>query len=222
MGVQLPDISRREFSLGLGSCSPEPVAALTEERLLAHYRELRRWNPVLSLVGPGTAEHVAERHYGESLAALPLIHPGARTLLDLGSGAGFPGFVLAAARPDLKVTLVEAQERKWSFLKSACRQASLSCCCLNARFGLALPADFPENYDLVSCRAVRFSPREMEVVAERLAPGGAFVFWRGASDRPLPVGWIKERSVPIVGSTHRRVLRVRPAAYQLVGKGTRG
>ena len=63
-------------------------------------------------------------------------------LLDLGSGAGFPGIVLAAARPDLEVTLLEARERKWAFLAAACRRAGLACRCLNARVS-ANPADLP-------------------------------------------------------------------------------
>ncbi len=212
MGAHLPDLSRREFSARLEGCSPEPLSAETVKRLFAHFRELRRWNPVLSLVGPGTAEELVERHYGESLAALPLLAPGRRRLVDLGSGAGFPGFVLAAARPDLEVTLVEARQRKWSFLLAACRKASLACRCLNVRFGVTLPAAFPGEYDLVSCRAVRLSPREMEVLAGRLASGGGFLLWRGATESPLPAGWLAGRSVPIVGSTHRRVLRVHPVA----------
>ena len=58
------------------------------DRLWLHYQELRRWNPTLSLVGPGTAGEIVERHYGEALAALPLLRPGPQVVIDAGSGAG--------------------------------------------------------------------------------------------------------------------------------------
>ncbi|MEL7061050.1 MAG: RsmG family class I SAM-dependent methyltransferase [Acidobacteriota bacterium] len=89
------------------------------ERLEAHAGELARWNPRLSLVGPGTAHELVRRHYLESLAAWPLLlssaddlpnhsaagaavaprgqPEAASSLVDLGTGGGFPGFVLAAA-----------------------------------------------------------------------------------------------------------------------------
>ena len=212
MGSSLPDIPYEEFSLRLERCSPEPLAAEAVEQLFAHFQELRRWNRVLSLVGPGRPESLVERHYGESLAALPLLDPGHQRLVDLGSGAGFPGLVLAAARPELRVTLVEARERKWSFLESACRKASLSCRCLNARFGPQLPAGFPEEYDFLTCRAVRLSLREMSVLAGRLVAGGGVLLWRGSGEGPLPAGWSCQEAVPIAGSADRRVLRVQPAA----------
>ncbi len=212
MGAVLPDLSREEFSRRLTACSPEALSAETVARLFAHFLELRRWNPTLSLVGPGTAEDLVERHYGDSLAALPLLCPRARRLVDLGSGAGFPGLVLAAARPELEVTLVEARQRKWAFLMSACRKASLSCRCLNARFGAAPPPEFPEEYDLVSCRGVDLSVGELEALGGRLAPGGGVLLWRGAGVEPLPAGWQTEGEMPSPGGAHLRVLRVSPGA----------
>ena len=77
--------------------SPEPLDDRSIDALFAHYRELALWNRRTNLIGPGTAGEILARHYGESLAALPLIPAGARRGLDLGSGAGFPGIVLAAA-----------------------------------------------------------------------------------------------------------------------------
>ena len=94
------------------SLKPSPPAprsrldARAEAALYAHYQELSRWNQRLSLIGPGTAGEIVARHYGEALAALPLVPSSAQWGLDIGSGAGFPGLVLAAARPGLKMTLV--------------------------------------------------------------------------------------------------------------------
>ena len=127
MAFRLPTISGDEFAAGIAALSPEPLAAPAQAALYAHYLELRRWNERLGLIGPGTADEVLVRHFGESLAALPLIPRSARQGLDLGSGGGFPGLVLAAARPNLQMTLVEARERKWAFLIAAARRASLPC-----------------------------------------------------------------------------------------------
>ncbi len=212
MGSALPDIPRQVFESGLERVSPVPLATVTRERLYLHYRELRRWNPRLSLVGPGTAAQVLERHYGESLAALPLIEGVAGRLVDLGSGAGFPGFVLAAARSDLDVTLVEARERKWAFLMSACRAAALPCRCLNAKFAPELPAGFPERVELVTARAVKLTRRDLGVLLPRLAPPAVLLFWTAADTLELPSPLTVRRSVLLAGSERRRICVVAAAA----------
>ena len=127
MGTSLPDIPPARFASEIARLAPEPLSARTLEALYAHYQELRRWSPRLALIGPGTATEVLQRHFGEALAALPLLPEAEGRLVDIGSGAGFPGLVLAAARPAWQVTLVESRERKCAFLQSAARRASLSC-----------------------------------------------------------------------------------------------
>lgn len=170
--------------------------------LWAHYGELRRWNERLNLIGPGTAERVVERHYGEALAALPLLD-GAVSLLDVGSGAGFPGFVLAAVRPRLAVTLVESRERKWAFLEAAVRRAGLSCRCLNARVGAAF--DLPP-VDLVTWRAVRLP----EAALGRLAClTRRMLAWSGAEEPAPPAGWRVGRRAYLVQSAQRRIVEWR-------------
>src|SRR3954454_20307279 len=133
MAFALPEISRAGFADALLRLSPESLDERAIDALHAHYKELALWNRRMSLIGPGTANQILARHYGESLAALPLLPADARRGLDLGSGAGFPGVVLAAARPGLEMTLVEARERKWAFLSAAARKAALPCRCLDVR-----------------------------------------------------------------------------------------
>lgn len=204
MGAALPDLARTEFVRRLGLCAPLALDESVENALWGHYQELRRWNPRLSLVGPGTVGEIVERHYGEALAALPLLGD-ARSLLDVGTGGGFPGLVLAAARPDLAVTLIEAQERKWAFLQAAARRAQLSCTCLNARVGAAL--EIP-TVDLVTCRAVRLTPT---VVADLAAVSERMLLWSGAEDQAPPSGWESAREVALAGSSQRRIVEWRAA-----------
>lgn len=209
MGTPLPDIPYARFRSRLNEISPVELPDSAFESLYAHYSELRRWSPRLSLIGPGTAAEVLDRHYGESLAALPLIAPGDGTLVDLGSGAGFPGIVLAAALPSLEVVLVESRQKKWAFLASAVRRSGLSSICLNARVGRSLPEGCPAEVDVVTCRAVAVTPEVLEVFFKR-SPRIRFLLWRSEKEPQLPPGLVLGREVPIEGSERRRIVEIRP------------
>ena len=207
MGSSIPLLTESQFRVRMLKQSPS-LGSETAANLYPHYLELQRWNPSLSLVGPGTAEEVVERHYGESLAALPLISAETRTLVDLGSGAGFPGLVLAAARPSMEVTLVEPRERKWAFLKTAVRHCGLSCRCLDVRVDRPLPRGFPRDIEVFTCRALALSPGHLEALLEA-SPRARFLFWCGAKPPDLPEGFRIDRVVKLAGSQRRRILEVR-------------
>ncbi len=196
MGIEIPDLSEDEFRGRLAAVSPADLQPDAVGRLHAHFRELRRWNRRVALVGGGVAHRVVERLFGESLAALPLIDDSVRRVLDVGSGAGFPGLVIAAVRPDLEVVLVEPRERKWAFLRAAADRASLSCECLNARVAAALPSGIPESVDRVTVRALRLGAAEMRALSARLGPGGSFVIWSSAR-REMPMGFTERRAVDL-------------------------
>jgi 16S rRNA (guanine527-N7)-methyltransferase len=122
------------------------------------------------------------------LAALPALAglPGGGTLLDIGSGAGFPGLVLAAARPDLAGTLVESRERKCAFLQAAARAMALRVTCLNARVRSPLPPGFPPAIDVVTVRAVRIDASLLEPLLPRLSARGRVLCW--VTEAPDRVG----------------------------------
>jgi 16S rRNA (guanine527-N7)-methyltransferase len=209
MAFDLPEILPAEFAAGIAAISSEPLSEPTVAALHAHYEELRRWNRRTNLIGPGTAGEILERHYGESLAALPLLPAGARAGLDLGSGAGFPGLVIAATRPDLEMTLAEARERKWAFLLAAARKASLPCRCLNVRVRIPLPAGLPESLDIITSRALRLDEETWEMLAARLCEGGRVLLWVGERDPALPPNLAVCGEVGIAGSERRRILALR-------------
>lgn len=209
MPFDLPALSLEDLRHGLEGLSPEPLPEAAVAALHAHYLELARWNRKLSLIGPGTAAEILSRHYGESLAALPLLPPDARDLVDLGSGAGFPGLVLAAARPELHVHLVEARERKWSFLLAACRRASLACRCLNVRVSLPLPTGFPEAFDVVTVRALKLDLPVLAALAGRLRPAGKILLWTGEREPDLPPELAAGGELRLAGSERRRILDLR-------------
>jgi 16S rRNA (guanine(527)-N(7))-methyltransferase RsmG len=211
MAFELPEISRERFAQELASLSPEPLTDRAIDALHTHYQELARWNLRTNLIGPGTADEILERHYGESLASLPLLPADARIGLDLGSGAGFPGLVLAACRAELEMTLVEARERKWAFLTAAARKASLPCRCLNVRVQTPLPAGLPESIDLITSRALRLDLDTWSALANRLESAGRVLLWIGERDPDLPPALVRCGSVPLAGSDRRRVLALRRA-----------
>ena len=208
MPFPLPSISLSEFSSALAVISPEPLDGRAGAALYAHYQELSRWNQRLSLIGPGTAGEIVERHYGEALAALPFVPQSARWGLDIGSGAGFPGLVVAAARPDLVMTLVEARERKWAFLTAAARRATLPCRCLNVRVGAPLPAGLPESLDVVTARALKLGPEVLAALAGRLGADGRILLWVGEEDPELPPELSPSGSIKLAGSRMRRILQL--------------
>ena len=199
MGSPLPTLSLERFSRRLSAAVGGELAPEIAETLFAHYEELRRWNVRLSLIGPGTANEAVEVHYAESLAGRELIASADRTLVDLGTGAGFPGVPLAAALPDLEVWLVEPQSRKWAFLRSAVAAAGLSCHCLDTRADADLPSDFPHDIDVLTVRALKLDPEVWAAVAGRFSKRGRILRW-GAGDPPEELeDWKVGRRVRLPG-----------------------
>lgn len=211
----LPLLTEAEFASQLGRSWSKPLASETLRQLFVHYEELRRWAGTMALIGPGAVGELIDRHYAEALTALPWL-PQADSgktgrLLDLGSGAGFPGWVLAAARPDLDVTLVEARERKWAFLATAARRARLSCRCLNARVSVRSLADIPDRsdridlqgpIDVVTVRALRLEAKTWSALLPHLAPGAQVLLWSGEIAEPPPAPFVAGRTLALSGS-HR-------------------
>ena len=212
MGAQLPEIGREEFAARVRAASVVDLEAAAVERLFVHYRELRRWNRTVSLVGPGTTDRVVERHYGEALASLPLIGSSAGSLLDIGSGAGFPGFVIAVARPDLEVTLLESRERKWAFLQRVCSRAELLCRCVNARVGGSGAVPGMGDFDYVTVRAVALDQRLLGAIRNLLAAKGRLLLWAGREAPSLP-RWLETVARREIegGGRHLLALAVRDA-----------
>jgi 16S rRNA (guanine527-N7)-methyltransferase len=140
----------RQRALGLIGVSRE-----TAERLATLVDELRRWQSVKNLVGRGTLDRVWTRHIADSAQLLEQA-PGARTWLDLGSGAGFPGLVLAILlrdEPGAEVHLVESNGRKCAFLRHAARITGAAAVVHEARLETVVP-QFVGRIEVVTARAL--------------------------------------------------------------------
>jgi 16S rRNA (guanine(527)-N(7))-methyltransferase RsmG len=219
--TRLPPLSGAELAARLARACPGlelPEAFL--RTLLRYYEELARWAPRVDLIGPGTAAEAVERHFAESLAALPLLPAGPGRLVDLGSGAGFPGLVLAAARPDLEVTLVEPRERRRAFLAAVARACSLRVDLLGATVARRALDRLPEAITVLTVRALRLAPEIWSGLAGRLAPGGIVLVWSGAQTPELAPQLVLVAERPLAGS-HRRFLRAYGARrWEPGGPGT--
>jgi 16S rRNA (guanine527-N7)-methyltransferase len=86
---------------------------------------LLKWNARTNLTAIRDPEEIVRRHFGESLFAAQYLDPAAATLLDFGSGAGFPGLPIAILHPEVQVTLAESQNKKATFLREVVRTLNL-------------------------------------------------------------------------------------------------
>ncbi len=103
-----------------------PVPSAILPRLSDYLDLLLKWNARTNLTAIREPEEIVRRHFGESLFAARHLDPKASTVLDLGSGAGFPGLPIALFHPEIQVTLAESQNKKASFLREAVRTLGLS------------------------------------------------------------------------------------------------
>ncbi|MDP2330087.1 MAG: 16S rRNA (guanine(527)-N(7))-methyltransferase RsmG [Reyranella sp.] len=137
------------------------VSRETRDQLEALVHTLVRWQKAINLVGNTTLDSIWVRHVLDSAQLKILIPERAKTLTDLGSGAGFPGLVAAAMRPDLEVTLIESDARKAAFLGEAARRMALE-----------------KQPKIVVGRIEAVPPAKADVVTARaLAPLGQLLKW---------------------------------------------
>jgi 16S rRNA (guanine527-N7)-methyltransferase len=168
-GIRLPD--------GLGT------------RLEAYYRLLESWNAKINLTALDLAsgpDSTFDRLLIEPLAAARHLPDGAR-VIDIGSGGGSPAIPLHLARPDLRMTLVEAKVRKCAFLREAGRHLDIGLEVENSRYEALLSRpDLHEAFDVGTMRAVRLEARVLLGLQAFLKPGGQLLLFRGSTNAEMP------------------------------------
>ncbi len=155
--------------------SREACSAEVLDKLRTYVELLLRWNARINLIGRATEDEVWTRHIDDSLQLAPLV-PGATTALaDLGSGAGFPGLVLSIAC-GLRVTLIESDRRKASFLAEAARVTGAPATVAPHRVEDVPPL----STRLITARAFAPLPKLLPLAARHLTPGGVLLLPKGA------------------------------------------
>ncbi len=155
------------------------------EKLLVYQELLQLWNERLNLTGDASFEALLDAHLMDSLTPLALdgLLPQGATLIDVGTGAGFPGIPLAVARPDLKITLLDSQNKRLTFLEEVIRALGLSSAVtLHARAeDAARDVRYRERFSVAVARAVAPLPVLMELLLAFVSPGGISIAYKGPS-----------------------------------------
>lgn len=157
----------------------EPTPELLE-RLGIYARLLVEWNQKMNLTAITDPVGVAVKHFADSLTAAPLLPEGAFSLIDVGTGAGFPGVPLALLRPDCQLTLLDSLNKRLTFLDTVCREVGLDATLIHARAeeGGRRP-DLRERYDVACARAVANLPVLSEYCLPFVKVGGRFIALKG-------------------------------------------
>ena len=162
---------------------PEGVSRETLDRLHRLTELLAKWNPAINLVAKSTVDQAWDRHILDSAQLFTLASPLASSWVDMGSGGGFPGLVVACLaadlRPHMTVTLIESDQRKATFLRQAAHDLGLSIRILPQR----IETCEPQNADVLSARALAALPILLGFARRHLSPDGNALFPKGASWR---------------------------------------
>lgn len=166
-------MTRDDLSEALGF----DVSRETYQRLAGYHDLLVQWSKTHNLIGPKEREHIWDRHFLDSLQIWPLVS-NEETLLDIGSGAGFPGLVIACMAMDQagpKCILVEANAKRCAFLRHVTNSLGLNVEVLNQR----IEDVSRETVDVVTARAVADLSKLVEMSAKWLENGAKAVFLKG-------------------------------------------
>jgi 16S rRNA (guanine527-N7)-methyltransferase len=157
------------------------VSRETMERLEKFEEVLLKWNPRINLVSKNSLSDLWQRHIADSVQVYDCEKDIGESWLDIGSGGGFPGIViaiLAAERsPQTKVTLIESDQRKSAFLRTAARECGVSITVLNKRIEQVEPL----GAQIMSARAVADLDTLLAFAERHLADGGVALFPKGGS-----------------------------------------
>lgn len=162
-----------------------PQAAAEYDRFARYCTELQQWNQRMNLTAITDDEGVAEKHFADSLLPLTMVElPQGASLVDVGSGAGFPGLPMALVRPDLRITFLDSLQKRLTFLEALTAELKVPAGMLHARAEEAgQNRAYREQFDVATARAVA----NLNALAEYCLPlvkvGGLFLALKGSAGR---------------------------------------
>jgi 16S rRNA (guanine527-N7)-methyltransferase len=166
----------------------------THDKIALYRSELLRWTAKVNLIGPEAAAHLDE-HIAEAVAAAEILQPRG-DVMDFGSGGGLPAIPMAIVAPGARFHLVEADQKKWAFLKHIVRECGLSCQVYGDRLSRLLPrlpADL--RFSLVVSKAVGYPEEWVPSLKEHLENGARIALFQGSPEVPEIPGFTREKAV---------------------------
>lgn len=165
----LREFLKKEFNVEL--------SAAAEEKFVIFRQTLKEWNKKMNLTSIAADEDIEKKHFIDSLAALKTGIKENEIVLDVGTGAGFPGVPLKIFYPSLKLTLAESVRKKTEFLRALLKKLEISDVeVINSR-SEELPADWRERFDYVLSRALAPFAVSAELVLPWVKLGGHGLFY---------------------------------------------
>jgi 16S rRNA (guanine527-N7)-methyltransferase len=168
---------------------------------------LLQWNARINLTAIRSPSEIIRRHFGESLFAARQLPKPLKSLIDFGSGAGFPGLPIQIFRPDISVTLAEANAKKVAFLREITRKLGLLSEIYPGRVESMPPA---KSFSAVTLRAVEKMAEALPTAAQRVEQGGILLIMSTLDDAPAltatVTGFQWQNSIPIPESESRIIL----------------
>jgi 16S rRNA (guanine527-N7)-methyltransferase len=164
--------------------------------LEVYKRELLKWTGKVNLIGPEAKANLDE-HIAEAVAAAEILKPE-REVLDFGSGGGLPAIPMAIVSPGARFHLVEADQKKWAFLKHAVRECGLNSQVYGDRLQRLLGRLPPDlRFSLVVSRAVGNPEEWVPLLKGHLEDGARVALFQGSAEVPGIAGYTLEEAIPL-------------------------
>ena len=155
------------------------------DRFEIYHRLLSEWNEKMNLTAITDPVAVAEKHFADSLAALPYLKPGMK-VVDVGTGAGFPGVPLLIMEPGLELTLAASLQKRLTFLDALLNELGLTAALVHGRAeDLGQNRLYREQYDAALSRAVASLPVLLELTTPFVKVGGSAIAYKGDAGEEL-------------------------------------
>ncbi|MGH8856005.1 MAG: 16S rRNA (guanine(527)-N(7))-methyltransferase RsmG [Telluria sp.] len=149
-----------------------------QDQLLDYLALMNKWNSVYNLTSLRDPMQMVTHHLLDSLAAVPAF-AGAHNVLDVGAGGGLPGIVLAIARPDMKVSMIDTVHKKTAFLKQV--KAELELANVTVHTMKVQDLQVSDKFDVITSRAFADLSDFLEWSGHLLAEGGKFIALKGTA-----------------------------------------
>ena len=155
------------------------------DRFEIYHRLLAEWNEKMNLTAITDPVEVAQKHFADSLAALPYLKPGMR-VIDVGTGAGFPGVPLLIMMPELQLTLADSLNKRLTFLDALLKELDLKAELVHGRAeDLGQNRLYREKFDAALSRAVASLPVLLELTTPFVQVGGTAIAYKGDAGEEL-------------------------------------